>query len=210
MIVHTQSGQYVPGAMTSAIPEQNGIFKHMETNTTDACPQVQSTGQVPEKVPLSSRVIHISKSILHNIRMSLPGAGLISLVPGILVFAGIGLATAFPSLLTFGGVGGLIQRARQLAGYDSYAFVGSLYIGLYAVVAIAAPAAIITSFAATLGLFCVLAPVSTLLKIPKFIHQASTMSGEELTELQVEADKEWSDSVETMLACASGALNYVT
>lgn len=209
MVVHTPSGQYAPGALTSAIPEQSGIFKHMETKTTDACPQVQSTGQVPEKVPLSGRVVHVFKSILHNIRMTIPDAGLASLVPGILVFVGIGLATALPNLVTL-GVGGLIQRASELAGHDSHAFVGSLYIGLYTVIAIAAPAAIITSFAATLGLFCVLAPVSTLLKIPRFIQQASTMSGEEMTELQVEADKDWSNFVESVIACANGALNYVT
>lgn len=210
MVVHTPSGQFMPDAVTSAIPKQSGTFKHMETKTTDADRQMQSTGQVPERMPLSGRVIHVFKSMLHSIRMSLPLAGLISLVPGILVFVGIGIATALPSLVTFAGVGGLIQRAKQLAGYDSNAFKASLYIGIFVVAAIAGPAAIITSFAATLGLFCVLAPVSTLVKIPYFIQQASSMSGEELTKLQAEADKDWSDSVEAAHACVTGALNYVT
>ncbi len=210
MVVHTPSGQYQPGAMTSVIHEQSGNFKQMKTKATDACPQVQSTGQALEKVPLGDRVIHTFKSILHNVRMSLVRSGLASLVPGLLVFVGLGLVTVFPSTAICGGVGGLIQKAKKLAGYDSHAFVGSLYIGLYAAVAIAAPAAIITSLATTLGLFCVLAPVSTLLKIPKFINQASTMSGEELTKLQVEADEEWSDNVTATLAIAKGALNYVT
>ncbi len=209
MVVHNPSGQYQPGE-TSVIPEQSGNFKQMKTKTTDACPQVQSTGQAPEKVPLGDRVIHTFKSILHNIRMSLANSGFASLVPGLLVFLGLGLVTVFPSTVICGGVGGLIKQAKELAGYDSNAFVGGLYIGLYAAVAIAAPAAIITSLAATLGLFCALAPVSTLLKIPKFINQASTMSGEELTQLQVEADEEWSDTVAGALACAKGALNFVT
>ena len=203
------SSQFMPDAVTTT-PTQHGSFKKMDVKVTDAGRQVQSTGQVPEKVPLSGRVVHSFKSILNNIRMSLMKAGQVGLAPGPLVFFGIGLAAIAPSVVTCGLLGGLIQKIKHLAGYDSYAFMGGLYIGLYAVVAIAAPAAIITSFAAALALFCVIAPVSTLLQIPKFIQQAATMSNEDLNKLHVEADKDWSEFKEDIIGIADGLRNFLT
>ena len=207
----TSSTQYNRDTVTSAIPEQIGRFKQKDARATDAGLQVQSTGQVPEKVPLSSRVIHPFKSILLNIRNSFAYSGQISLLPGFLVCIGVGLVTILPSVATFGCLGALIQMAKKLVGYDSQAFQEALFIGLYAAIAIAIPTVIITYLAITLALFCVITPVSTLLQIPKFIRQAATTtSREDLNNLHVEADKTWSNYKEGMLAIATGIRNYLT
>ena len=171
-------------------PAPGGNFMHMKTTATEAEPKTPSTLPAPKQITLSDRVIHPFKAALKCIGLSALTSSVIGAVPGIFVLYGIGCFTNFAGSTIGSGLGGLVKLSKKIAGCPSEAMGKGLYMGGAIGSIVAIPPALITTAALSLAAFSVIAPVTTILNIPRSIYHAITWSDSQINKWDHKAKKD--------------------
>lgn len=172
-------------------PAHSGNFGHMRTTATEADPEIPTTLPAPKPIRLSDRIIHPFKVALNNIGFSAVLSGVVGYVPSIAVFGGVAIASGLAGATVGCALGGLVKLGKMMAGSPSEAKGKGLFLGGVIGAVLAIPPGLVTATALSLAAFCVIAPVVTILSIPRSIHQAITLTDAQMHDWELKTGKNW-------------------
>lgn len=175
----------------STRPAHSGNFEHMRTTATDAEPEIPTTLPAPKPIRLRDRIIHPFKVALNNIGFSAVLSGVVGYVPSIAVFGGVAIASGLAGATVGCALGGLVKLGKMMAGSPSEANGKGLFLGGVIGAVLAIPPGLVTATALSLAAFGVIAPVVTILSIPRSIHQAITWNDAQMHDWELKTGKNW-------------------
>ena len=187
-------------------PAHSGNFGHMKTTATDAEPETPSTTlPAPKQIRLRDRIIHPFKVALNLTGLSAVMSGIVGCVPGIAVFGGVGIATSLSGATVGCALGGLVKLGKMMAGSPSEAVGKGLFLGGVVGGILAIPPAFITATALSLAAFSVIAPVATVLSIPRSVYHAITWTDTQMNDWNHKVGKNWQTIEENLKKIPKGA-----
>ena len=199
-----QFEHFTTPAFTSPAP--SGNFAQMTTTATDAEPETPPPSlPAPKPIRLSDRIIHPFKLALNNIGFSAVLSGVVGCVPSIAVFGGAAIATGLTGATVGCALGGLVKLGKMMTGSPSEARGKGLFLGGVIGAVLAIPPGLITATALSLAAFSVIAPVVTILGIPKSIHQAITWTDTQMNDWDHKNGKNWQTIGDSLKRIPKGA-----
>ena len=201
-----QFGHRPTPAFTSTA--HSGNFVHMTTTATDAEPETPTpTLPAPKQIRLRDRIIFPFKVALHNIGFSAVLSGVVGFVPNIAVFGGVAIASGLTGATVGGALGGLVKLGQMMTGshHHSEAVGKGLFLGGVIGAVLAIPPGLITATALSLAAFGVIAPVITILSIPRSIHHAITWNDAQMNRWEQKLATTWQTVGENLKRIPQGA-----
>lgn len=183
----------------------SGNFVHMRTTATEAEPETPPTLPAPKQIQLRDRIVHPFKVALNHIGLSALVSGIAGCVPGIAVLGSVGIATSLTGATVGCALGGLVKLSKMMAGSPSEAEGKGLFLGGVIGAVIAIPPALITATALSLAAFSVIAPVVTVLGIPRSIHQAINWTDTQMNDWDHKVGKNWRTIEDSLKRIPEGA-----